>query len=174
MEERESNSLHWSFTFLAVGASFGSLGIAWFSFNTVINHLQIVMFVAGIGAISYFPFKKYFRKRNLEMRHIVPLFCLFGFGPVTACLLFALNNYVPYGEEFTEKYHIERILTITADGKHEKKNIITLDKNAYNEYRSIRTFYDRNLTTEDKYVTFTFRRGILGLKQLKHVNFSNN
>lgn len=174
MEEQESKTLHWSFTLLAIGASFGTLGISWVTFNTVINHLQLIGIVVLIALISYLPFKIYFTRRNAEMKHMVPLFCLFGFGPLSALLLFSLNTYVPVGDEFTEKYKIENIMTVTADGKNDSKCILTLENKAYSEYRSVRTFYDRNLGSNDKYITITFQRGLLGLKQLKHVKFSSN
>lgn len=174
MPEQESRSLHWTFTFMAIGASFGSLGIGWVTFNSVINHLQIILVVLLLAVLSFFPFRNYFRRKNLEMQHMPALFCLFGFGPAAACFLFCLNTYIPVTDEFTEKYKIESILTLSADGINEKKSIVKLENNAYNEYRSLRTFYDRNLGSNDKYVVFTFRRGLLGIKQLRHVKFSVN
>jgi hypothetical protein len=169
--ELDNDNWHWTYTLLVAGATLGVFGVAWSTYYTVINHIQIIGVVIAIALLSYFPFRYYFKKKNYDIQNILIMFCLFGFAPLAASIIFSLNVVIPVGEPYNEKYAIDSIITVP-EKEGEIKSTVVLKNNAYTAYRSVRTFYGKNFTGNERYLTFTFQDGILGLKQLKDASFT--
>ena len=99
-------------------------------------------------------------KRNFYSFCIAPLFV-----NMLLILNFAFSN-----QPATETYSFRNKLQKTYNG-YQESNLIILEDNKYGRYPGIRIFANYEQTSGKKYIVYTFKTGLLGIRVMTHYKF---
>lgn len=115
----------------------------------------------------------YFRKKNKTR----PALKAYIIGPLILNLILSLNYFISFNE-YEETYHFKRVyfwdrsrINITRSPNIEMSTKIVLENNAYENYYGIRTFLSPENIGPTERITYTFKKGILGITVMTDYRF---
>ncbi|HYG14420.1 MAG TPA: DnaJ domain-containing protein [Bacteroidia bacterium] len=132
-------------------------------FKTLIPLQILLLLYAGIIAVS-FVFTLVIKFKN-QQRKLVSLVL----GPAVITVLLMVNFWVSFNP-VKESYYFSLNREIRSkNGRvyYKTSSLMQLENNKYDEYFGLRAFIDINEIRRSNYVTFTFKKGILGFRVLK-------
>jgi hypothetical protein len=143
-----------------------------FTLNTQLTFLSLTFILLAFFALTYIAY--YFKLSIIKDFSKVGLFLCFT--PSVFNSIFLLN-FIFSSNPKTETYSFvhEQVWyrrTRHSRGHYEKIAYIDLEKNQYEDYNWFRTFYDFEAMEHKREITYTFEEGLLGLRVLKHYDFT--
>ncbi len=127
--------------------------------QTLISTNLLLSGIALIILLSY----NFFKRRSKFKRYFYS-FCL---APLSINLLLMIN-FIFSSNPVTETY----FFTKTKDGSRES-TLIYLDLDKYDEYSGIRLFMSYDEVRFNNTITYTFKKGLLGMRVMTDYSFSN-
>jgi hypothetical protein len=159
------------------------IGILLFAFNTIIfitiglytliplKTLIALYFLLGIIGVGFGVLLNFRNKRKLHSS----LLYFHGLSTFPTLLsLFLLLNFVFSSEPINEKYAFQSTEQYSKHGDRyilRKTGLIKLERNAYNDYTSLRSFSNHSNLMDKGNIHFTFENGLFGIKVLKEYRF---
>lgn len=132
-------------------------------FKTLIPLKTLLLVYAGVIAVSFiFSLVRKFKNQQKKLVSLV-------LAPAVISLLLMVNFWVSF-DPVKESYYFSLNREIRAkNGRvyYETSSLMQLENNKYEEYFGLRAFIDINEIRRSNYVTFTFKKGILGFRVLK-------
>jgi hypothetical protein len=159
------------------------IGILLFAFNIYIfitiglytliplNMLIALYFLFGIIGVGLGVVQNILQKRTLHSSRLY--FNGLSVFP-TIVSLFLMLNFVFSSEPINEKYAFQSTEQYSKHGDRyilRKTGIIELERNAYNNYTSLRSFSNHSNLMDKGKILFTFENGLFGIKVLKEYHF---
>lgn len=136
--------------------------------QVVISTFQLIsLWIVG-SLLTLTPFfDKYFR--SINMRYEQDLLTRFVFiVPAFICLIFIVNYFLPV-YSFRETHQIVETydVTIHRNKRDETFVMLVLKENAYSSIKKVRMVHPMILPDNPTQITYSFERGILGIKTIK-------
>jgi len=159
------------------------IGILLFALNTYffitiglytlipLNTLIALYFLFGIIGVGFGAVQNLRQKRSLHSSLLY--FHGLSFFP-TIVSLFLVLNFVFSSEPINEKYAFQSTEQYSKHGDRyvlRKTGLIELERNAYNDYTSLRSFSNHSNLMDKGNIHFTFENGLFGIKVLKEYRF---
>ncbi|MEN9999898.1 MAG: hypothetical protein RI922_2888 [Bacteroidota bacterium] len=159
------------------------IGILLFALNTYIfitiglytliplNTLIALYFLFGSIGVGFGAVQNLRQKRSLHSSLLY--FHGLSFFP-TIVSLFLVLNFVFSSEPINEKYAFQSTQQYSKHGDRyvlRKTGLIELERNAYNDYTSLRSFSNHSNLMDKGNIHFTFENGLFGIKVLKEYRF---
>lgn len=136
-----------------------------FGFQTLIKPLLLIILFVFAIVIAYFLNLKHKSTDKFKL-----YFRTFGIAPLIVNSFF-LTNYIFSSNPVKETYQFQNDMQATRRGQQEG-TYIYLENDAYSEYPGVRTFLDYEEMRNRKHVTYTFKKGILGLRVMTDHEFN--
>lgn len=142
-----------------------------FTLNTQLTFYYFAFILLALFTLTYLAF--HFKLSAIKKFSKVGLFLCFT---PSVFNLFFMTNFVFSSNPTTEVYsfvHEKRWYSRRhTRGSYEKIAYIDLEKNKYEEYNWFRIFFDFDAMKNKSEITYKFEDGLLGLRVLKHYDFT--
>lgn len=142
-----------------------------FTLNTQLTFLSLTLLLLALFALTYLAF--HFKLSAIKKFSKVGLFLCFT--PSVFNSIFLINfifSSNPTTETYSFVHEKDWYSSRHSGGRYEKIGYIDLENNKYEDYNWFRSFFDFEAMEHKGEITYTFEDGLLGLRVLKHYDFT--